>query len=139
AAMCLEREWAREDWRQDLLEHPIVGRLCRRLVWTVKDDQGATALFRPTPKPLDPAGQAVHAGAAARITIAHDATTPAALAAPWLGHFADYAMEPLFGQFNRGLPNVEDLVLTTKVIEDFRGCRIDRNVLRGATKKFGYR
>jgi hypothetical protein len=34
---------------------------------------------------------------------------------------------------------VEELDLGTNVIEDFRGCSIDRNVLRGVTKKFGYR
>jgi len=92
-AMCLEREWSLEDWRRDLLEHPIVGRLCRRLVWSANGEGGEAVLFRPAPKPLDAAGQEMRPAANAKIAIAHDATTPAAFAAPWLEHFADYALD----------------------------------------------
>ena len=46
-AMCLERVWALEEWRQYLQRHPIVGRMCQRLVWLGLDsDDKVVASFR---------------------------------------------------------------------------------------------
>ena len=35
-AMCTQRSWKFADWKSTLLGHPIAGRLCRRVVWTLE-------------------------------------------------------------------------------------------------------
>ena len=47
-AMCVERTWPVGVWRDNLKDHPIVGRLCRRLAWLGLDAEGkAIITFRP--------------------------------------------------------------------------------------------
>ncbi|MEZ5362335.1 MAG: DUF4132 domain-containing protein [Bryobacterales bacterium] len=45
-AMCAEREWPLANWRAHLLAHPIVGRLCSKLVWRAVSGEG-TSTLRP--------------------------------------------------------------------------------------------
>ena len=46
-AMCAQRTWTAADWREFLLEHPLVGQLVSRLVWLENPGPGQRA-FRPT-------------------------------------------------------------------------------------------
>ncbi|MEM6306794.1 MAG: DUF4132 domain-containing protein, partial [Pseudomonadota bacterium] len=48
-AMMRERTWALEEWQDCFTDHPIMGRMIRRLIWIGLDDGGARILtFRPT-------------------------------------------------------------------------------------------
>jgi hypothetical protein len=80
-ALCTQRVWRFEDWRRYLADHPIVGRLCVRLVWAADEpgDGGARpAVFRP----LDDRSlttetdDAVTLPADAVVRLAHAATVP---------------------------------------------------------------
>ena len=46
-SMCTQRSWKFADWKATLLGHPIAGRLCRRVVWTVKEGSQPASTFRP--------------------------------------------------------------------------------------------
>ena len=47
SAMCQQRRWTHEQFRQFLVEHPLVGHLTRRLVWATYDaDKQLTHCFR---------------------------------------------------------------------------------------------
>lgn len=139
-AMCAGRIWSGEDWRRDLLEHPIVGRLCRRAVWRVEaGDAAFTVRPRGEGELIDAKGAVCPLPSGAQVSIAHDANTPPAEGWAWLSHFADYALEPLFGQFNRGLPAASELELAGDSIDDFEGHLIQAKSLEKAARKLGYR
>ncbi len=129
-AFCAEREWTFSELREFLLEHPIAGSLCRRLVW-----QSADRTFRPLG---DGTLTDVHDGqveidGAAEIRLAY---CPAD-AEVWRRHLADYEVAPLFPQLDRPLHVPADL--TAGELADFRGYAVGFFRLNNLVTKFGYR
>ena len=135
-AMCSQRLWRFDAWGETLAGHPIVGVFCRRLVWRTESG----ALFRPRGRAefIDASGTDVVIASETRILLAHDYNTPPEQALPWLEQFENYAIEPLFAQFNRGLPELSAAMLQRESIEDFRGFVIGGFALRNYAKKLGY-
>ena len=138
--MCTQREWRFADWDTFLHRHPIVSRLCQRLVWAVLQDGKAIACFRPLPdgtlSNVDDSSVKLDADAAIRL--AHETTVPAGAGSRWLQHFSDYEVAPLFDQF--GKP-VYQLVAEQKEktdVQDFQGHVIEAFKLRGRATKLGY-
>ena len=96
-AMCTQRSWKYADWAHTLLGHPVAGRLCRRVIWTVQEGTGATSTFRPledgTLTDLD--DSEVNPAAEALVRIAHGLTVPNETAARWVAHMDDFEVDPL--------------------------------------------
>ncbi|WP_010203631.1 DUF4132 domain-containing protein [Salinibacterium sp. PAMC 21357] len=79
-AMCLRREWRGAEWRERLLEHPIMGVLLSGLVWhlgdlTVRPD------FDGIVRTVD--GESVEVTSDARVSVAHSTTLDATTIAAW--------------------------------------------------------
>lgn len=139
AAVCVQRRWPREDWQDDLLRHPVLERLCRRLVWRWESGE-RFATFRPVGDQ-----RAIHADGAttklpddATVFLAHDLNTTPSEAIPWIEHFEGYAVEPLFPQLNRGLPDLAGTELSGLSIDDFSGASIDVSRLGVVARRLGY-
>ena len=102
-AMCTERSWKFADWQRTLLGHPIAGRLCSRVVWTIKEATGTALMFRPledgTLTDLD--DNEVQPAADATVKIAHRLTLTYKTGARWAVHMADFDIDPLLPQFAR--------------------------------------
>ncbi len=102
-AMCTERSWKFADWERTLLGHPIAGRLCSRVVWTIKESTGTASTFRPledgTLTDLD--DHEVRPAADATVRIAHRLTLTYKTAAGWVVHMLDFEVDPLLPQFAR--------------------------------------
>ena len=104
-AMCTERSWKFADWQRTLLGHPIAGRLCSRVVWTIKEATGTALMFRPledgTLTDLD--DNEVQPAADATVKIAHRLTLTYKTGARWAVHMADFDIDPLLPQFARSV------------------------------------
>lgn len=140
-AMCLQRRWPAEDWNQHLLQHPIVGRLLRRLVWIGYDAQGArTTLFRPLDDGSlsDVQDRTVALASLAQVQIAHASLLDATDAAAWRTHLADYEVASPFTQLDPDLPRLADNDRTATAIEDRKGWMIETFKLRGTATKLGF-
>jgi hypothetical protein len=139
-AMCVGRQWRLDEWTSHLAEHPIVGRLCRQIVWRA-EWPGNSMTFRPRSARewMDSAARTMELAPDALVSIAHDVNTPPDCSVPWIAHFEQYAIEPLFPQFNRGLPELSDLALDAVSINDFEGWLIGAYALAAAARKLGYR
>lgn len=140
-AMCLERTWAPQEWQQHLVRHPLVGRMCQRLVWLGLDGNGGVAAsFRPLDDGSlsDPEDGTVTLGGVAAIKLAHQTLMPAATKEAWLAHLKDYEIEPLFDQFSRPLLKPGDEEAKSDEISDRTGYMLDSFKLRGAATKLGY-
>jgi Domain of unknown function (DUF4132) len=48
ALFAADRRWDLADWRRSYLDHPVTGRLARRLIWCVVDGNGAMVAGVPT-------------------------------------------------------------------------------------------
>jgi hypothetical protein len=139
-AMCTQREWNFDDFRNHILSHPIVGRLCERLVWCVSEEGKTTATFRPLPdKTLtNTDDDAVEINGDARIRLAHDATMAPAQRDAWLAHFADYKVELLFQQFGKPTYAIPDARREETEVNEYRGFVLESFKLRGRLTKLGY-
>jgi hypothetical protein len=140
-AMCTGRLWSAADFDTYLLRHPVLGPLCRRLVFAGLAADGAVAgSFRPLSDGTltGPDDAAVTLDAFASVRVAHRAVLPAPLAAAWATHLSDYEVTPLFDQFGRTLQDLPGLPPDAVEIEDRKGWMIDTFKLRGIAGKLGY-
>lgn len=140
-AMCLGRRWQREDWESFLANHPLVGRLARRLLWLGLDGDGkVVAVFRPLGDGThsDVADEDVDLAGFAEIQLAHSSLLDAEAIAAWRGHLADYEIAPPFDQIGRALPELTDALRTVREIRDREGWMIETFQLRGVATKLGY-
>ena len=137
-AMCASRTWSAREWGELLADHPLVGRLVTRLIWTAAPPEGGPLTFRPTED-----GELIGADDAvvefepqAVVALAHRARLTDEEAAAWRQHLADYAVEPLFDQLSATVPRIEK---NQKVLTDLQGHMTDSFTLRGAALKRGYK
>jgi len=102
-AMCTQRSWTFADWQRSLLRHPVAGRLCQRVVWTLKDGPGDPSTFRPledgTLTDLD--DNEVQPSPSAKVKVAHRQLLSYKTGARWAVHLADFVIDPLLPQFAR--------------------------------------
>ena len=143
-AMCMQRTWPLEEWTMFLLEHPIVGRLCQRLVWEMLDESGnSIATFRPMEDgtltdnadnsmtiPKESTGQVVR--------LAHALIVPPDVVAAWLEHLNDYEIKPLFSQFGTKPYTLPETQRNETAINDFHGVKVEAFKLRNAATKLGF-
>lgn len=138
-AMCLGRRWTVALWREALLGHPVMRELGSELVWRLEGAGQAPVTVRPSGGALlSCRGAVVSPDGFEEVLLCHDVNTPPEIGIPWLDHFAERAVQPLFGQFARGLPELSDEQLDAKSIDDFEGYLISGYALRNACKKLGY-
>jgi uncharacterized protein DUF4132/HEAT repeat protein len=136
-ALCTGRLWPIAEWKQYLLEHPIVGRLVQRLVWLGLDGDGKISVsFRPLAdlSLSDVEDQQVALGDFDRVRLAHGSLLSTEASAQWQQHLDDYKVAPLFTQFGRPLLAGKN----GTAIADRQGYVIEAFKLRSVTQKLGY-
>ncbi len=135
-AMCAGRSWPAADWREFLLEHPLLAQLVSRLVWLENPGAGQRA-FRPTEDGslIDADDETIELAPDARIGLAHRVTVTDEVAAAWKGHLADYEVTPLFSQFDNAVPDVDRSATETRALQ---GHLTDTFSFRGVATKRGY-
>lgn len=140
-AMCVERTWPAQVWQDNLNQHPIVGRLCRRLLWLGLDAEGKKiASFRP----LDDGtltgrdDDSIALKSLTSIKLAHQALVGEKDAAVWSTHLRDYDVRPLFQQLGRSLLKPPSELANATEIDDRKGWMTDNFKLASAAGKLGY-
>lgn len=140
-AMCAGRIWRARDAGPCLLDHPIVGRLCERLIFAGVNAQGQIVqAFRPlgdgsfssvSDEPVDVAELA-------GIRVAHRVLMDEGEAARWRQHLEDYEVEPLFEQLERPVLRLDAGQAASTAILEREGYMIDALALRAAATRLGY-
>lgn len=136
-AMCTGRVWSAEEWSLYLLAHPILGHLCRRLVWQL---DGTDRAFRPLDDGTftDDDDRPVTLPADARVRLAHRATLSEPAAARWAGHLVDYEVAPLFDQLGKPLFTLPARLRDDTVLTDFEGYLVNAFKMRSRVAAQGY-
>lgn len=144
-AMVTQRSWKFCDWQIYLAQHPVMGRLCTRVVWSVVEKQeDGTCTFVNCFRPLedgsltDDNDNPVTVHNDATVILAHTCNLPAERDARWKQHFEDYDVTPLFSQFGRTAYVLQDEKKKLTDLEDFLGYGITTFKLRGKATKLGY-
>ncbi len=139
-AMCTERTWSTDDWRRHLLEHPVVGPLCERLIWVGVNAEGETTpSFRPLPDhALTDVDDETIGLDAPFVRLAHGSTLGPAVVERWREHFLDYEVLPLFDQLSaETVPLAEDVRKKTE-LNVVEGHIVDTFELRNRLQARGY-
>jgi hypothetical protein len=138
-AMCTERSWSVEDYRTYLLGHPIVSRLCQRVLWRAEQGETVTS-FRPLGDGTltDASDSAVEPGPQARVRVLHALHTSPDGVAAWSQHLGDYEVEPLFDQLGRPPFRLPEGQRTAMALSEFRGHMVEAFKLRGRATKLGF-
>jgi hypothetical protein len=136
AAMASERDWEEEAWRRYLVDHPIVGRLVRRLVWELPGSRTARVSAEGTL--VDASGAPVSLAPEARVRVAHGTRLDLAVQASWARVFQDAGLRPLLAQFRAA----EGVTPPGEREDDGwhgrRGWVLGSYALRSAARKLGY-
>jgi len=94
-----DRSWDVADWRRCYLDHPVTGRLARRLIWRIVDEAGATVTGVPTAtgtlRTLDGEGPLPATGTAA---LWHPATASTDEVGAWRSWLLDHQVRQPFKQ-----------------------------------------
>lgn len=140
-AMCTGRRWKAADWQTYLLAHPVVGRLCQRVVWAWSTPASASpGTFRVLEDATltDVDDSVVSLPDHAWVWVAHPITVGSPIAERWIQHLADYEVEPLFNQFARPPLRLPESMVQEQQIEDRKGYLIETFKLRGAATRLGW-
>ena len=139
-AMCAERRWRVEDWREYLQHHPLVSRLIQDLVWLQLDKNGQIINgFRSNEKgyfTTNEYGAEVLLYENHFITVAHSALLSSDDTAQWQAYLKEYKVNTLFDQFSTSLPDMSKF--KNGIIDDRLGWLTDSFTLRDVLKKLGY-
>jgi hypothetical protein len=141
--VCTQRRWRFDEWQRYLLAHPIVGRLCGRLVWaafTPGENSEYLGAFRPLSdgsftNELD---EAVTYPPETVVAVAHPCNTPPAVSTAWDQHLKDYKVSPLFPQFGRPVYRLDESRRTDTELSEFEGHMVRTFKLRQKATKLGY-
>jgi hypothetical protein len=139
-ALCTGRDWPAVDWRDYLLQHPVLRHLVQRLVWLQTLADGTQQALRPLDDGSlsDVQDDPVELQEDARVRLAHDSLLGAEASAAWQQHLLDYAIQPLFQQFGRGGYRLSAERAQDSELRDFLGHLIESFALRGRATKLGY-
>jgi hypothetical protein len=139
-AMCTGQEWPAIEWQRYLLGHPIVGKLCGRLVW-LSSGEGVPAVgFRPLEDGTftDVIDNEISLGPDSRITIGHTCRVSDQEAVAWRSHLVDYDIATLFAQFRGDVYVLAADKGNARSLPDFQGHMTTSLKLRTAATKLGY-
>lgn len=139
-AMCLRRNWSAEDWTLCFQKHPVMGRLCQRVIWEAVTPHSSVCAFRPLADGTltDADDNPVELTAEVRVRVAHALSMTEAERARWQSHLADYEVQTLFPQVAWAPYRLPENLQKTKELTDFVGHLIEAVVLHGKATKFGY-
>ena len=145
-AVCTNRRWKFAEWQQYLLQHPIAGRLCTRLVWVAFEPhpQSDQAPFVTAFRPLEDGTFTDHEDNPVELTaeqwigLAHTCNVPEALETAWTEHLKDYDVEPLFAQFGRKVFALPKDQQDATEISDFQGHMLTTYRLRSKATKLNW-
>ncbi len=141
-AMCDERTWSAEDFRQFLVDHPLVVHLTRRLVWGLYPTDGGapTQTFRVAEDGTfaDREDEELELPEGVRVGIVHRLRMSDDEAAAWGEVFGDYEILQPFDQLGRSVHQLTDEEIATNVIKRYEGLEVKTSqVLR--LEKMGWR
>ncbi len=142
AAMCAQRTWPDQDWRRFVLQHPVLGHLARRLVWLASDDDERVKeiSFRPLADGSlsDVDDNEIELPAGTGFAIAHRSRLAPDLVDAWVGHLADYEVDPLFEQFAADAYELAAKQTNATELVDLCGHTVSAFKLRARAKKRGF-
>lgn len=141
SAMCTGRLWPSSDFRRYLWDHPVMGRLCVRLVWTECDREGVPRrhfrlLSDGSLTSVD--DESVELREDAWVRLAHGSLMSEAEARAWRTHLDDFEVTPLFAQLDRPAHTLAADEADAVSIARFAGHMISAFKLRSVAKKLAY-
>ncbi|MEK7412074.1 MAG: DUF4132 domain-containing protein [Planctomycetota bacterium] len=140
-AMCTSWRWHVADWQTYLLAHPLVGRLCRQVVWACATARSVKPLtFRALEDGTltDVDDVAVVLPEDGWVTVAHPIQIGTDIGARWKQHLADYEVASLLSQFDRAPLLLPEVLSQEQRIVDRNGHLIEAFKLRGRATKLGW-
>jgi predicted DNA-binding WGR domain protein len=135
SAMVSGRTWSAVEFRELLLEHPLVWHITRRLVW-LSGDEGARTAFRVAEDRTLATVEDEEFGLAeqARIGLAHPLTLGDELAA-WAEVFADYEILQPFTQLGRPVYALTEQELPERRLARFEGTVVPVGLVLGMSHR----
>ena len=138
-AMCVEREWAYAEWKEYLLDHPVMRHLVQKLVWKFSDgDKSVWA--RPTAELelIDIEDEECNPSSTTKVSVAHASQLSSKEGKAWIKHFKEEKIKPLFGQFEQPTHELSSDDIKSTSLNYHKGWMTDAFTLRGILTKRGY-
>jgi len=156
-AACVQRSWPAAEWRRYLAQHPIMGALCRRVVWAAQaskptasasdsapeasaSDSAPLRLFRPLEDGslTDANDDEFTLNDDDRVYVAHSSLLDDETEIAWKQHLKDYEVPELFQQFGRETYRLPEDLNNETDITDFRGHMLTTFRFRSRATRLGW-
>jgi hypothetical protein len=140
-AMIAQRRWDASEHRALLVDHPLAGRVARKLVWAVYANSELTSMFRVAEDGTfaDDQDKALVLDDDARVGLPHPLGLTDAQKALWSRILADYAVIQPFEQLGRATFAVDAKKRDQIEIDDFAKREIPYGVVFGRLESRGWR
>jgi hypothetical protein len=140
-AMIAQRRWDAREHRALLVDHPLVGRVTRKLVWAVFAGDAIVKTFRVVEDGTlaTDADEAVEIGEDARVGIPHPLVLADSIKQRWSTVLADYEIIQPFEQIARKTFAVPTAQRAKTEIDDFAKREIPYGVVFGRLESRGWR
>jgi hypothetical protein len=140
-ALCTQRSWIFSDWELFLHQHPVVGRLCQRLIWAVFVNDSAQPIQTFCPQPnqtlIDVEGNAITVLPTALVRLAQATLLSPESTQAWQQYWINRQIPPLFDSWSVVYsPPATSANVTA--ISDFAGRSLSRHLLRQRALQRGY-
>lgn len=145
-AVCTQRGWRFDDWLRFLSQHPIMSKVCTRVIWsafrpaTDSEPESFVTNFRPLEDGslTNEHDDTVEGHTEWIIRVAHECNTPKESRQLWQQHLQDYDVQPVFQQFGRAIFELSKEQQESTTIDDFVGHMLTTFQLRGKGDKLGW-
>ncbi len=138
-ACSVQRSWPKRQWEELLLQHPLVGDLCTRLVWRAALTSGESWSFLPTEDGgfVDHRGEPVSLPDACTVTLFHPQLDEAGVTKGWKARLKKLKIKQPFAQLDRERRRL-DAHLLTSMFSNLQNIEIDAVTLKQAAQALGF-
>ena len=142
-AMCTQRWWRFADWQELLAKHPVVGAICKKVIWMTTLDKGAAEHFKTfrlvddgTLRDAD--GKIVEVAEDRQVSVAHRMFISDWDATAWKRRLAKEEVGLIFDQFDRKAYRVPEGRESDTSLMDFKGHVVNVGKLHRRAIRLGY-
>ncbi|MBX3254123.1 MAG: DUF4132 domain-containing protein [Chitinophagaceae bacterium] len=139
--LIIQRRWTKDQWQQFFLENPVMFMYATKLLWGTYTNDGLlqdtfivsddTGLLTATEDEYEIEESAVTG-------MVHPSQLSADALQQWKQVFFDRAIETVFAQLDRKIPDLSGLDMSGSIIHTYEGTNMATGSIRGVLEKYGW-
>jgi hypothetical protein len=138
--LIVQRRWSYEQWRRFFLQNPVMFIYATKLLWAVFENDKLVKAFicNEDTSVIDINNDEISLDSTAIIGIVHPSQLDAGSLQQWKKVFFDLAIESIFPQLERKIPDMNGIDLSKCIITKFENKQMVQGSIRSTLERFGW-